>query len=593
MPRFPPFAIRATLMLAAACCVLPAQAFNHVDTVAPSTTGPFNVACSNIAQVPGRIAPGSSASDYWEGRNHYITEILANPQDTVSYSVAVPDDDLYPGSRGTNVDFVAIVCYPTTQGNHDPDYVLPGSGDLVPHMQPAGSAPKLLSASEFADVIAGAGFPETAPSPTARLPLILFSHGLTGSPISKGYVGALVTLASHGYMVAAPFHGDPRFSRVRVEDFTDFVYLLTQFDRVVEMQLMRPLSLKAMTDRMLADPGFAPAIDTDRIGGFGASLGGEAMLHLLGARITATIGRSCRDAPVDSRLKAAVGFVPYAGQTFLPAFCDDQTGAGTVTRPFLALSGTADTTAPIGMMKKASDRMRGTRYLVELKDVPHEFIPAYAGDLFTWMVTFLNAYLEVPWDPQAMTRFIRMKSVQGGPSDNLIFDVHVPIARSPGEVPVREFHNQILDHFFIAANPVEVDYILTGGAGPGWSLTGQSFLAWLEPPAAAFATAPVCRFYGAVNGGPNSHFFTAVPGECDFVKRGGAGPWFYEGIAFHIQPAPATQVCPDGYLGVGRAYNNGAARNDSNHRLSTSDSTMREMQDRGWTYEGAMMCARP
>jgi hypothetical protein len=44
---------------------------------------------------------------------------------------------------------------------------------------------------------------------------------------------------------------------------------------------------------------------------------------------------------------------------------------------------------------------------------------------------------------------------------------------------------------------------------------------------------------------------------------------------------------------VNRAYNNGWVRNDSNHRFTTSDSTWREMQRKGWNLEGTVMCSRP
>jgi hypothetical protein len=101
----------------------------------------------------------------------------------------------------------------------------------------------------------------------------------------------------------------------------------------------------------------------------------------------------------------------------------------------------------------------------------------------------------------------------------------------------------------------------------------------------------VCRFYGALAGGPNSHFFTASPSECDFVKR--QGGWYYEGIGFYIRPVDESGKCPDGYLSVNRAYNNGWMRNDSNHRFTTSDSTIREMGRKGWAVEGTVMCARP
>jgi uncharacterized protein DUF5648/platelet-activating factor acetylhydrolase isoform II len=582
--------IAAFLALTAAVGAVPALAFNHTDIATPVTLGPFPVACSNIAQDASRIAFGASATDYWEGRDHYVTELLTAPGTAVTFGVPVPDDSLYPGNHGRTVDFAAIVCYPTHMSNSDPSYVLPGTNDVVPHMQPAGAAPKLISQAEF---LTGGGFNEYPQVPAMRLPLVLFSHGLTGSPISKGYITALVALASHGYMVAAPFHGDPRFSRVRVEDFTDVVYLLTQFDRVVEMQLMRPLSLTYMIDRLLGDAAYSPGIDADRIGGFGASLGGEAMLHLLGARITGTLGRSCRDAPFDRRLKAAVGFVPYAGQTFLPAFCDGQSGAASVDRPFLAMSGTADTTAPIAAMDDTIHQMKGSRYLVSMQGVPHQFIPEYAGDMFTWTVNFLNAYLQVPWDTGAMGRLIRMKGVNGGPNDTLVYDRHIPFASGPNERPVREFHNIILDHYFITSDPDEVGFVQRGGAGPGWELTGESFKSYAQMPAGVAGAAPVCRFYGGLNGGPNSHFFTAVQSECDQVKSGAFGGWFYEGIGFYIVPASGSGRCPDGLIGVNRAYNVGYPRNDSNHRFSTSDSTQREMIDQGWRDEGITMCAQP
>jgi hypothetical protein len=113
-------------------------------------------------------------------------------------------------------------------------------------------------------------------------------------------------------------------------------------------------------------------------------------------------------------------------------------------------------------------------------------------------------------------------------------------------------------------------------------------------PADTFtAVGPVCRFYGGMNGGPNSHFFTAVPGECDYVKSGRAGAWAYEGTAFYIRPVDPSLRCPDGYIGVNRAYNNRAQFNDTNHRFSTSDSTMRDMEVEGWSYEATVMCARP
>ncbi len=586
---------RFAALVLTAFLALPAAAWNHVETVTPVIQGRFNVACSNVAQDASRIAPGLSASDYWEGRDdHYVTELLTNRGSAVTFQTRSPFDPfVYPSTWGRLTDYVAIVCYPTPRTNNDPDYHLPGTTDVVPHMEAPGASPKLITNQELWTTVSQPMPAGTIAGDVARLPLVTFSHGLTGSPISSGYIDILSLLASHGYMVGATFHGDPRISRVRIQDLGDLAYLFVFFNNVVEMQLMRPLSLKAFNDRILGDARYSRGIDYERIGGFGASLGGEAMMHLMGAGITTTLGFECHQAPSDPRIKAAVTFVPYAGQSFLPAFCEGQSSAANITKPFLALSGNFDTTAPIRMMEMAANRMKGSHYLVQLDGVPHQFEPEYAGDLMTWMTTFLGAYLNVPWDSGAMARFIRMNSVEGGPADHVTIDVHVPAPVAAPATLVREFHNTALDHYFLASTQQEVDLIGRGGAGPSWELTGQAFKAWITMPMGLEQLLdPVCRFYGGANGGPNSHFFTAVRSECDFVKSGGAGAWYYEGIGFYSLASP-TQTCPSGWLGVNRAYNGRGARNDPNHRFSTSDSTMHDMESQGWTYEATVMCAPP
>ena len=87
---------------------------------------------------------------------------------------------------------------------------------------------------------------------------------------------------------------------------------------------------------LLAKPEFAAAIDADHIAGFGASLGGQAMMNLMGAKLTTNVGAGCRETVRDPRIKVAVGYVVYSGQSFLPAFCESQSGADFVDRPFLA-----------------------------------------------------------------------------------------------------------------------------------------------------------------------------------------------------------------------------------------------------------------
>ena len=589
--------MNSTLKVAAflvCLAALPARALNHEEVVAPITTAKFSVACSNVEHDLSRLAPGARATDYWEGNpvngsSHYVTELLANPGTAFTFSLRVPvRPQLYPTRWFQLMDFAGIVCYPTSRTNADPNYTLPDNGGTVPHMQRRNEVPKVISAQEYSQGF-GSGFDPPVPG-IAKLPLIVYSHGLGGSPLGKGYLDVMVALASQGFMVAAVFHADARISPVKIENLPDFVFTVAFFPLIVEMQAFRPLALKAMTDRLLADQGFAQGVDTDRIGAFGASLGGEAVAHLLGAKITSSIVRDCTDTEHDARIRAAVGYVPYAGWSFLPAFCEDQVGASEVTKPYLAIAGTFDTTAPLNMSKQALNQMKGSRYMVELVGGQHELRPEDAGDVLTWMVTYFNAYLDVRMDSGAMARFIRMAQVTGGRPDILTVDVHVPFANTGGETRVQEFWNKITNHYFMAAGQGEIDNILAGGAGPGWELTGQSFKAWPTMPSDTFAQAgPVCRFYGA---GPNSHFFTAGADECDLLKRPGTG-WFYEGVGFYIRPVGNPRVCQAGLLSVNRAYNNRAAQNDSNHRFTTSDSTAREMGTKGWAVEGTVMCARP
>ena len=585
-------ALLAQVLLAAV--PLAARAYNHTDTVAPISPGKFAVACSNIEQDASRIAPGASASDYWEGRDgHYISDLLVNPQAAVQFQAQVPDQrDLYVGHAGGTIPYVAIVCYPTSRTNTDPDYALPQTGDVIPHMALPGAAPNIVSAAEYWVTMR----PDLPPPPVRAgpqsLPLIVYSHGLTGSPISSGYVEVMVQLAAQGFMVAGIFHGDPRFSRVRIEDLSDFFYLLTNFDRVVELMMVRPLSLKQMLDLVLANPGYAAGIDTSRIGGFGASMGGAAMTWLAGARATTTLGGHCDEPVHDPRIRAFMGYVPWGGYSFLNAYCDNQSGAAFVNKPYLAISGTADTTAPLTQMKQAVNNFTNTRYMVEWQDGKHELRPEDVGDLFTWMVTYFNAYLDVQADPGAFGRLVKMNTVVGGRADTVTVDVHVPFPNAGSEVTVQELYNPVINHFYVTADAFQANQMLNDPYS-SWEATGQGFKAWVMPAADTPASVlPVCRFYAyGRTASPVSTFYSAFANDCTMLAAPNSG-WHYGGTAFYVQPVDVNLRCPDGYIGVNRAYNNGGARLDSNHRYSTSDSTMHEMEREGWTYEATVMCSR-
>jgi predicted dienelactone hydrolase len=157
-----------------------------------------------------------------------------------------------------------------------------------------------------------------------------------------------------------------------------------------------------------------------QIGGFGASMGGETMLLLGGAGLTTSyfdIGSSWEQVTYDPRIKAAVGYVPYFGQPVLPAFGHDQQGLDGIGLPFLGISGTADTTAPIYEAEIGMSRLTGTRRLVALSGVGHGFDDASENDIFTWTLTFLDA--EVRGNPEAINLFSTMGSVAGGGDDSV------------------------------------------------------------------------------------------------------------------------------------------------------------------------------
>ncbi len=152
---------------------------------------------------------------------------------------------------------------------------------------------------------------------------------------------------------------------------------------------------------------------------------------------------------------------------------------------------------------------------------------------------------------------------------------------------VVEFYHPGLAHYFRTGSSAEASFIESGGAGVGWVRTQKDFLAWVDAAGAPPEAAPVCRFYGTPNIGPNSHFYTVNAGECAFVRTDPG--WTYEGIAFYAVPASASG-CPSHLQPVWRNYNGRWQQNDSNHRFSIDSATYQSMTAAGWAGEGIVMC---
>ena len=153
----------------------------------------------------------------------------------------------------------------------------------------------------------------------------------------------------------------------------------------------------------------------------------------------------------------------------------------------------------------------------------------------------------------------------------------------PTRVTVTEYFNRLTNHYFLSSSALENSAIDSGAAGPGWERTGESFDASASAPCGG--PPPVFRFYTR---GANSHFFTADPGECGFLRNNDPG-WLFEGEAFGAR-VPVDGACTAGTSPVYRLYNNRWMHNDSNHRFVKRLDLYQQMQAQGWAGEGVAMC---
>jgi hypothetical protein len=573
-----------------ACWSWTAHAANHGVSIAPLAPGPYPVACSNIAQDAAKIAArGGTASDAWEGLNGYITDILAEPGEVPTTRPLIPDDrGLYPQTANTQVPFVVFVCYPTTAANTRPNYALP-DGQPVPKMQRAGERPIL--AANFASVPARGVVGESA----LRLPLLVFSHGLGSSPLDNKSVDFLVKLAAYGYIVAAPFHADARFSRIRIEGLDDVVYIFRNFENFVELQALRPLAVKATVDMMLAHPDFGPRIERNQIGGIGGSMGGATMTWLAGAYLTTSYpSLSARPTVQDPRMRAFVGYVPYAGQRLLPAFGNDNRTAEQVKTPYLAIGGSADTTAPTYLMEQAMNNFKSSRYFVMLNGIPHGYETRYADDVFGWSVTFFDAYLR--GSAEAMTRLVNLRSINSSIEDSVRIDYTAPSGMWLGAATLEETFNSSNSRHALGVAPPGGALAPIASAALGSQLTGNAFRVITNPAmpmpkstSPRGAPLPVCVFSGTGAGAATTAtILTNDAVECAQIRTDTR--YLYRGTPFYLFAAVGGQ-CGEGLINVTRLFNGKTSPAEFEYRYTTSNSVVEDLKRNGWRAESSTMCA--
>ncbi len=161
----------------------------------------------------------------------------------------------------------------------------------------------------------------------------------------------------------------------------------------------------------------------------------------------------------------------------------------------------------------------------------------------------------------------------------------IPAADSapPGAVPVVEYYRADLDHYFMTATPLEIAAL--DAQAPLIQRTGQVFYAWPDPSLAPAGTLPqpVCRFQSPL---PliNSHIFTAIASECQFIIANWQGIWNLESPAvFYVLLSDDNGACPAGTTPIFRFFNN---RNDANLRHTRDLTVRREMLNKQWAPNG-------
>ena len=184
-----------------------------------------------------------------------------------------------------------------------------------------------------------------------RRPLVMFSHGAGGN--ASGYAWFGEYLASHGYIVAMPYH-------YRANTFeSSALYVRNRL-------WQRPHDISLDITHLLQDPVWGPRIDAERIGVAGHSQGGFTSLWIGGANVNPDLYlaylRGWKNNEVvpaylraqmsvdvgpardvrDKRVKAAFAMAPGD----LPGFGMDEAGLREMAIPAYIIVGAGDTTTP-------------------------------------------------------------------------------------------------------------------------------------------------------------------------------------------------------------------------------------------------------
>jgi len=158
-------------------------------------------------------------------------------------------------------------------------------------------------------------------------------------------------------------------------------------------------------------------------------------------------------------------------------------------------------------------------------------------------------------------------------------------AGSSPTVPVIEYYNAVLDHYFITPVTAEVG-LLDAKAAPfqDWSRTGFQFNGYANATAPAGSVA-ICRFFNSTFAPKSSHFYAPHGLGCEATIASFPDWKLEDDKLFNSMLPDATGACPAGTIPVYRLYNNGMG-GAPNHRFVTSLAERQNMISKGFIAEG-------
>jgi predicted dienelactone hydrolase len=259
-----------------------------------------------------------------------------------------------------------------TAGFRETSFTEPASGETVPLTiwYPAHAAESRIEIGSFVMFAA-----RQVPRASGKHGLVLVSHGDGGNRL--GYRDIALALARRGYVVAAPLHAR---NTARDNSAAGSAALFAS----------RPREVSAALDFVLADAALGRAIDPERIGVLGHSLGGYTALALVGGRPTvAAIVAHCaaHDDPVCLRRGRREGSGERPDETPFPPLRDARIRAAVVMAPMLlpfAPGALGAVDVPLRAYLAEHDtvtlnRYHGERLLDELPRAPEVIRVAGAG----------------------------------------------------------------------------------------------------------------------------------------------------------------------------------------------------------------------